>query len=60
LPIFAAYFLQEFAGDGPWAHIDIAGTARLDAARDYYRSGPSGFGVRLLVETATRLGASRP
>jgi leucyl aminopeptidase len=60
LPIFAAYFLHEFAGDGPWAHIDIAGTARLDAARDYYRSGPSGFGVRLLVETATRLGASRP
>src|ERR671936_813365 len=26
VPVFAAEFLREFAGDGPWAHIDMAGT----------------------------------
>ena len=56
-PIVAARFLEEFAGDGPWAHLDIAGTAFLERARDdYYRSvGATGFGVRLLAELAGRL-----
>ncbi len=30
---FAARFLQEFAGEGPWAHLDIAGVADLDSDR---------------------------
>src|SRR6185436_11480591 len=30
--ISAAYFLKEFAGDTPWVHLDIAGTAWLDEA----------------------------
>jgi leucyl aminopeptidase len=54
--IYAAEFLEEFVDDVPWAHLDIAGTA-WDVGRDYVGSGPTGFGVRLLVallgETAT-------
>lgn len=53
--LYSAYFIREFAGDGPWAHIDIAGMRVLTEARGYYRPGPTGYGVRLLVELATRL-----
>ncbi|MGN6379651.1 MAG: leucyl aminopeptidase [Gaiellales bacterium] len=53
---YAARFLQEFAGDGPWAHLDIAGTADLERSRgDEMAKGGTGFGVRLLVELAERL-----
>src|SRR5699024_4249643 len=31
--ITAGLFLAEFVGDTPWAHVDIAGTAQLPAAR---------------------------
>jgi leucyl aminopeptidase len=49
--IVAAEFLKRFAGDVPWAHLDIAGTA--DANRKPYTpKGGSGFGVRTLVELA--------
>ena len=56
-PALAAEFLQEFAGEGPWAHLDIAGTAFLSRARgDYlWQPGGTGYGVRLLVELASRL-----
>ncbi len=56
-PIYAARFLQEFAGEGPWAHVDIAGTAHLERGRgDYFsRAGATGFGVRLLAALAERL-----
>jgi leucyl aminopeptidase len=56
-PILAAAFLQEFAGEGPWAHLDIAGTSYLERSRgDYYtRLGATGYGVRLLAELARRL-----
>ena len=56
-PILAARFLQEFTGEGPWAHLDIAGTAYLGRGRgDYYTgSGATGYGVRLLAELARRL-----
>jgi leucyl aminopeptidase len=54
--IIAAHFLQEFAGEGPWAHLDIAGTAYIDRTRDYYvRPGATGYGVRLLTELARRV-----
>jgi leucyl aminopeptidase len=51
-PALAAEFLQEFAGDGPWAHVDIAGPAFLDRSRgDYLRvPGGTGWGVRLIAE----------
>ena len=49
--ITAASFLEEFVGETPWAHIDIAGTA-WDVGREYTGKDASGFGVRLLVELA--------
>jgi leucyl aminopeptidase len=56
-PALAAAFLQEFAGEGPWAHADIAGPAFLERPRGDYMSqrGGTGYGVRLIVELASRL-----
>lgn len=48
--ILAATFLQEFVGDTPWVHLDIAGTAWNFTEKSYVPKGPSGFGVRTLVE----------
>ena len=58
--VLAAKFLEEFAGDGPWAHADIAGPAFLERSRGDYLSqrGGTGYGVRLIVELATRLSRS--
>jgi leucyl aminopeptidase len=42
-------FLQEFAGDRPWAHLDIAGTSYLDKPRPYEPKGATGVPVRTLV-----------
>lgn len=52
--ITAAAFLEEFIEGARWAHIDIAGTA-WDVGRPYLGNGPSGYGVRLLVELARSL-----
>jgi leucyl aminopeptidase len=51
--IYAGSFLEEFVGETPWAHVDIAGTA-WDVGRPYTGNDASGFGVRLLVELARR------
>jgi len=51
--ITAASFLEEFVGEVPWAHLDIAGSA-WDIGREYVGNGANGFGVRLLVELARR------
>ena len=48
--ITAAAFLQEFVGKTPWAHLDIAGTAWDFTDKSYVPKGPSGIGVRLLVD----------
>ncbi|MBL8752000.1 MAG: leucyl aminopeptidase [Planctomycetes bacterium] len=42
-------FLAFFAGDTPWVHLDIAGTAYGGLAKDYYRSGAAGTAVRTLL-----------
>ncbi len=47
--ITAALFLQHFAGDVPWAHIDFASAAESPADRHEWTAGPSGFGPRLLL-----------
>jgi leucyl aminopeptidase len=54
--IYAGSFLEEFVDGKPWAHLDIAGTA-WDVGRSYVGSGPTGFGVRLLVALAGDLSA---
>jgi leucyl aminopeptidase len=51
--ITAAIFLKEFAGDTPWVHLDIAGTAWLDEAKPDMPKGPTGLPVRTLVRLAT-------
>jgi leucyl aminopeptidase len=51
--IIAGLFLEEFTGGLPWAHLDIAGTARSESEDGYVTKGGTGFGVRTLVELAT-------
>ncbi|MEP2707525.1 MAG: leucyl aminopeptidase [Roseibium sp.] len=46
--ITAAQFLQRFANDVPWAHLDIAGTAFGAPKDDISQGWASGYGVRLL------------
>jgi leucyl aminopeptidase len=52
--ITAASFLEEFVGETPWAHLDIAGSA-WDVGRAYVGNDANGFGVRLLVKYARHL-----
>jgi leucyl aminopeptidase len=49
--IVGGAFLQNFVGQTPWAHLDIAGSA-WELGRAYVGEGASGYGVRLLVELA--------
>ena len=49
--IKAGLFLNEFTGNIPFAHLDIAGTAFLSKPGFWLAAeGATGFGVRLLVE----------
>jgi leucyl aminopeptidase len=52
--IYAGSFLEEFVDERPWVHLDIAGTA-WDVGREYVGKGPTGYGVRLLVDLARSL-----
>ncbi|MEW6602115.1 MAG: leucyl aminopeptidase [Nitrospirota bacterium] len=47
--VTSACFLKEFAGDVPWVHLDIAGTAWTDKDRPYIPKGATGIGARLLL-----------
>jgi len=51
-PVLAAEFLKEFSGEGPWAHIDMAGPGFLERSRGDYLHVPggTGYGVRLIAE----------
>jgi len=46
----AAVFLKEFVDDTPWLHLDIAGTAWMEENKSWIAKGPSGIGVRSLIE----------
>jgi leucyl aminopeptidase len=48
----AALLLSKFAGDTPWVHLDIAGTAWYDDKQSYAPKGASGLTVRTLVNLA--------
>lgn len=54
--ITGGLIVGEFAGDTPWAHLDIAGTAFLADERPYRGKGATGVGVRTLVNLAMNLG----
>ncbi|HEY0099989.1 MAG TPA: leucyl aminopeptidase [Pyrinomonadaceae bacterium] len=57
--ITAAAFLKEFADGVSWAHLDIAGTAWGDDAKPYRSKGPTGVGVRTLLNLIERAVAAR-
>ena len=49
--ITAGLFVGAFAGDTPWIHLDIAGTAWVDSPRrEYQAKGATGAGVATLYE----------
>jgi leucyl aminopeptidase len=48
--ISAAMFLKEFVGETPWIHLDIAGCAWNEEAKPWVAYGPTGIGVRSIVE----------
>jgi len=48
--IIAGLFLQQFVGTVPWAHLDIAAPAFVDADNGWMVKGATGWGVRTLVE----------
>ena len=48
--ITAAMFLKEFAEETPWIHLDIAGTAWMEEQKPWIAKGPSGIGLRSLVQ----------
>ena len=48
--ISGAMFIGEFAGDTPWVHLDIAGTRWANDEKPYRAKGPTGHGVRTLVQ----------
>jgi leucyl aminopeptidase len=56
--ITAAKFLEQFVGQTPWAHLDIAGPAFRDKPKPYCDAGASGQYVRTLVELARAWGAN--
>ena len=49
--VTAAKFLQEFVADTPWCHIDMAGVDMFQEGGA--NKGPTGFGVRTMVELAS-------
>ncbi len=53
--ITAAMFIGEFAGDTPWVHLDIAGTRWANDEKPYRAKGPTGHGVRTLVQLLTQI-----
>ena len=48
--ITAGLFLQSFAGDTPFAHLDIAGPATAEEDRGHIKKGGRGFCVSTLIE----------
>jgi leucyl aminopeptidase len=48
--ITAAMLLSKFAGDYPWAHLDIAGVSGSEKDLPHQPKGATGYGVRLLVQ----------
>ena len=50
--ITAAKFLEQFVGDVPWIHLDIAGPAFLDKPKPWTDGGATACMLRTLVEVA--------
>ncbi len=52
--LIAGMFLQQFVGDTPWVHLDIAGTAWLEKDCPWQIRGATGVMIRTLVELAAK------
>jgi leucyl aminopeptidase len=51
--LYAGLFLEHFAKDTPYVHLDVAGSAMLPKPTGYHPAkGASGWGVRLLADLA--------
>lgn len=50
--VTAAAFLERFAGEGAWAHLDIAGPAWAETKQPHQPKGATGVAVRLLTQLA--------
>jgi leucyl aminopeptidase len=48
--ITAAKFLEEFVGNTPWVHLDIAGPAFLDSPKPWSDAGATGVMVRTIMQ----------
>ena len=59
MAITAGLFMREFAGGRPWIHVDMAAPSwnRVGVIKDMPK-GPTGYGVRLLVNLAERMAQS--
>ena len=56
--IAGAVFLQEFIDPkARWAHLDICSTAWLDGEKPYSAKGPTGVGIRTLLNLVDLLQA---
>jgi leucyl aminopeptidase len=54
--INAGLFLKEFAGDKPWAHLDIAGPAYIEKDTPLGPKGATGYAVRTILMYLTEAG----
>lgn len=53
--VTAALFLEHFAGERNWVHLDIAGPARSESDSGENPKGGTGYGVRVLTNWLTTL-----
>jgi len=53
--VTAAKFLQHFAGETPWVHLDIAGTSESDKEKGYQTKGATGVMARTFVALAMEM-----
>jgi leucyl aminopeptidase len=54
--ITAGLFLKEFAGDKPWAHLDIAGPAFIEKDTPLAPKGATGYAVRTILTYLIEVG----
>jgi leucyl aminopeptidase len=57
--ITAGLFLQEFVGETPWVHLDVAGTAFAESQGDYWPRGGTGSPARTVVRYVLSKAARR-
>ncbi len=55
--LYAGAFLEQFVGETPWAHLDIAGPAWASSAWGHVPAGATGYGVTTLVAWVQALAA---